>query len=165
MRHTRHPEWGVGVVSDKPVEWDQVFEVNVRGTYFLTQAVGGRMLDAEGGSVVTVTSLAGEVVTRAAVSYQASKAALIQTTRALAVHWAPKVRVNAVCPVMGVTGLTSAFMGTEDTPENRARFVATIPLGRLSTPEDIANACLWLAEDSSSFITGVLLPVDGGRCA
>ena len=87
-------------------------------------------------------------------------------TQALAQEWAKdNVRVNAVCPVMGVTGLTSAFMGVEDTPENRQRFLATIPIGRLSTPADIGNACVWLAEDASSFITGVLLPVDGGRCA
>ena len=78
---------------------------------------------------------------------------------------ADNIRVNAVCPVIGATGLLTEFMGAPDTPENRARFLATIPLGRMSTPADIANACLWLAEDASSFITGVLLPVDGGRCA
>ena len=67
--------------------------------------------------------------------------------------------------MIGATGLTAAFMGGEDTPEVRARFVASVPIGRMSTPADIANACVFLAEDASSLITGVLLPVDGGRTA
>jgi 3-oxoacyl-[acyl-carrier protein] reductase len=75
------------------------------------------------------------------------------------------IRVNSVCPVIGETGLVEEFMGMPNTPENREKFLAGIPLGRMSTPADVANACLWLAEDSSSFITGILLPVDGGRCA
>jgi 3-oxoacyl-[acyl-carrier protein] reductase len=84
----------------------------------------------------------------------------------MAIELAPdNIRVNAICPVLGATGLAEAFMGQPDTPEIRAKFLSTIPLGRMSTPSDIANACLWLAEDSSSFITGVLLPVDGGRTA
>ena len=73
--------------------------------------------------------------------------------------------MNAVCPVIGATGLLESFMGMPDTPENRQRFLATIPLGRMSTPADIANACVWLADPASSFITGILLPVDGGRTA
>jgi 3-oxoacyl-[acyl-carrier protein] reductase len=78
---------------------------------------------------------------------------------------ADNIRVNAVCPVIGATALLEQFMGQPDSPEMRAKFIASVPLGRMSTPADIANACLWLAEDSTSFITGVLLPVDGGRCA
>jgi 3-oxoacyl-[acyl-carrier protein] reductase len=73
------------------------------------------------------------------------------------------IRVNAICPVMGATGLIEQFMGVPDTPENRAKIVAGIPLGRLSTPDDIASAALWLASDSAQFITGIELPVDGGR--
>ncbi|MGH7102400.1 MAG: SDR family oxidoreductase, partial [Acetobacteraceae bacterium] len=73
------------------------------------------------------------------------------------------IRVNSVCPVIGATGLLEEFMGLPDTPENRQKFLASIPLGRMSTPADVANCCLWLAEDTSSFITGILLPVDGGR--
>jgi 3-oxoacyl-[acyl-carrier protein] reductase len=84
----------------------------------------------------------------------------------MATELAPdNIRVNAICPVMGATGLLEQFMGLPDTPENRARFLATIPLGRMSTPADIASACLWLAEDASCFVTGILLPVDGGRTA
>ncbi|MBF3543202.1 SDR family oxidoreductase, partial [Burkholderia pseudomallei] len=77
---------------------------------------------------------------------------------------ADRIRVNCVNPVLGETGLTSEFMGVPDTSENRARFVATIPLGRLSTPQDIANAALYLASDEAAFVTGACLEVDGGRC-
>ena len=73
------------------------------------------------------------------------------------------IRVNAICPVMGATGLIEQFLGVPDTPENRAKIVAGIPLGRMSTPQDVANAALWLASDAAQFITGVELPVDGGR--
>ena len=82
----------------------------------------------------------------------------------MAVEFGPEnIRVNAVCPVMGATGMIAQFLGGQDTPEARAKVTAGIPLGRLSTPEDIANACLYLASDAGRFITGVELPVDGGR--
>jgi 3-oxoacyl-[acyl-carrier protein] reductase len=85
-------------------------------------------------------------------------------TKAMAVELAPdKIRVNALCPVAGDTPLLASFMGG-DTPENRKKFIATIPLGRLSTPRDMANAALYLASDEAEFITGVALEVDGGRC-
>ena len=83
----------------------------------------------------------------------------------MAVELAPeKIRVNCINPVIGETGLLTTFMGTEDTPENRQRFVAGIPLGRLSRPADVANAAVFLAEPASEFLTGVCLEVDGGRC-
>ena len=86
-------------------------------------------------------------------------------SKSLAVELAPwKIRVNVICPVMGETGLLQDFMGVEDTPENRSRFIATIPLGRLSRPEDIAAATAFLASDDAAMITGTELPVDGGRC-
>jgi 3-oxoacyl-[acyl-carrier protein] reductase len=82
----------------------------------------------------------------------------------MAVELAPdNIRVNCVAPVMGATGLLEAFMGLPDTPENREKFIATIPMGRLSDPTDIAKACLYLASDDATFITGVVLEVDGGR--
>jgi len=83
----------------------------------------------------------------------------------MAAELAPKkIRVCAICPVIGETGLLEQFMGVPDTPQNRARFLATIPLGRFSTPADVANAALFLASPESSMITGVALEVDGGRC-
>ena len=85
-------------------------------------------------------------------------------SKSMAVELAPwNIRVNAICPVMGATGLLESFMGMPDSPENRAKFIATVPMGRLSEPSDIANAALYLASDEASFITGVELPVDGGR--
>lgn len=91
---------------------------------------------------------------------------MIIASKALAVELGTDdcIRVNCINPVMGETGLLSEFMGMEDTPENRKKFLATIPLGRLSTPQDIANAALYLTSDEAEFITGVALEVDGGRC-
>jgi 3-oxoacyl-[acyl-carrier protein] reductase len=90
---------------------------------------------------------------------------VIIASKALAVELGPdRIRVNCINPVMGETALLSEFMGMEDTPENRRKFLATIPLGRLSTPQDIANAALYLASDDAEFITGIALEVDGGRC-
>ena len=76
---------------------------------------------------------------------------------------ADNIRVNVICPGMGATGLIEPFLGVPDTPENRAKIIVGIPLGRMSTPGDVANAALYLASDASAFITGVELPVDGGR--
>jgi len=85
-------------------------------------------------------------------------------SKSMAVELGPDgIRVNAICPVMGATGLLEAFMGMPDTPENRKKFIATIPLGRLSDPKDIARAAVFLASDDAEFITGVEFPVDGGR--
>lgn len=151
-----------GPLEVTPAEWDAVFDVNVRGTFFLTQAVGRRMLEHGGGSIVTVTSLAGELVTRAAVSYQASKAALIQLTRALAVHWAPTVRVNAVAPGYVRTDLNAAWLDDE---ENRAYVEGRAPLGRVGEPRDVVGAVTFLASPAAGFVTGQNLRVDGGWSA
>ena len=85
-------------------------------------------------------------------------------SRSMAAELAPdKIRVNCVAPVIGETGLLESFMGLPDTPENRAKFIATIPLGRMSKPRDVANACLYLASEEAEFVTGIVLEVDGGR--
>ncbi|HZQ65217.1 MAG TPA: SDR family oxidoreductase [Gaiellaceae bacterium] len=148
-----------GPLEVTPDEWDAVFGVNVRGTFFLTQAVGRRMLGAEGGSIVTVTSLAGEIPTRAALSYQASKAALIQLTRALAAAWAPTVRVNAVAPGYVRTDLNSAWLDVE---ENAGYVLGNTPLGRVAEPQDVVGAVRFLASPSAAYVTGQNLRVDGG---
>src|SRR3546814_867534 len=97
--------------------------------------------------------------------YNASKGAVNVLTKSMAVELATdRIRVNAVCPVIGETALLETFMGVPDTPKNRRKFEATIPLGRFSTPQDIAQAALFLASDEAAFLTGVTLEVDGGRC-
>lgn len=148
-------------------EFDRVYAVNVKSIYWMAQAAVPVMRrQGRGGSLVNISSTAGIRPRPGLVWYNGSKGAVNTITQCMASELAPdNIRVNSVCPVIGATNLLTEFMGVPDTPENRARFLATIPLGRMSTPADIANACLWLAEDSSSFITGVLLPVDGGRCA
>jgi NAD(P)-dependent dehydrogenase (short-subunit alcohol dehydrogenase family) len=142
-----------------PEDWDVVFGVNARGSFFLTQAVGTRMAEASGGAVVNVASIAGEVVTRASVPYQASKAALIQMTRALAIRWAPKVRVNAVGPGYIRTSLNSAWLDVED---NRRYVESNTPLGRIGTPDDVVGAVVFLSSQAASYITGQHVKIDGG---
>jgi len=148
-------------------EFDRVYAVNVKSIYWMAQAAVPLLRkQGRGGSLINISSTAGIRPRPGLVWYNGSKGAVNTITHCMASELAPdNIRVNSVCPVIGATNLLTEFMGVPDTPENRARFLATIPLGRMSTPADIANACLWLAEDSSSFITGVLLPVDGGRCA
>ncbi len=148
-------------------EFDRVYAVNVKSIYWMARAcVPVLRRQGRGGSIVHISSTAGIRPRPGLVWYNGTKGALNTITQCMATELAPDdIRVNAVCPVIGATNLLEQFMGLPDTPENRARFLATIPLGRMSTPADIANACLWLADPASSFITGVLLPVDGGRCA
>lgn len=144
--------------------FDKVFRINVKSIYLMTQAVVPIMRKNKHGVIVNIGSVAG-IRPRPGLSwYNGTKGAVNILTQSLAVELAPEnIRVNAVCPVLGETGLLEAFMGVPDTPENRARFLATIPMGRLSKPEDIAKATLFLASEDAAFVTGVLLPVDGGR--
>lgn len=145
-------------------EFDRVYAINVKSIFHMINAVVPGMTAAGGGVVVNIGSTAGIRPRPGLTWYNGSKGAVNLLTRSLAVELAPqKVRVNCVAPVMGATALLESFMGVPDTPENRARFISTIPLGRLSEPKDIANACLYLASDEAEFITGVILEVDGGR--
>jgi 3-oxoacyl-[acyl-carrier protein] reductase len=145
-------------------EFDKVYAINVKSIYHMIHTIVPVMSAQGGGVVVNVGSTAGIRPRPGLTWYNSSKGAVNLATRSLAVELAPqKIRVNCVAPVMGATGLLESFMGMPDTPENRARFISTIPLGRLSEPKDIANACLYLASDEAEFITGVVLEVDGGR--
>jgi 3-oxoacyl-[acyl-carrier protein] reductase len=145
-------------------EFDKVYAINVKSIFHMTAATIPVMRAQGGGAIINVGSTAGIRPRPGLTWYNSTKGAVNLLSRSMAVELAPdKIRVNCVAPVMGATGLLSAFMGVEDTPENRAKFVSTIPLGRMSTPKDIANACLYLASDEAEFITGVILEVDGGR--
>ncbi|MHA7884596.1 SDR family oxidoreductase [Nitratireductor rhodophyticola] len=144
--------------------FDLITAVNMKAIYHAAQAVVPIMEKQGGGSIITTASTAGLRPRPGLTWYNASKGWAITATKSMAVELAPQnIRVNCLCPVAGETGMLDQFMG-EDTPEKRAQFRASIPLGRLSTPLDIANAALWLASDEAEFITGVALEVDGGRC-
>lgn len=148
-------------------EFDLVFNVNVKSVYFSTNVLLQKyfLKEKRPGCFIQVASTAGIRPRPRLTWYNASKGAVITATKSLAVEYGPnQVRFNAVSPVVGSTGMTHLFLGKPDTPENRAAFVSTVPLGRPSTPADVANACCYLASEEAGFITGVNIEVDGGRC-
>ena len=145
-------------------EFDAIVAVNMRAIYHATLRAVPVMAKAGGGSIIVTASTAGLRPRPGLTWYNASKGWAITAVKSMAVELAgANIRCNALCPVAGETGMLARFMG-EDTPELRARFTASIPLGRLSTPADMASAACWLASDEASFITGTALEVDGGRC-
>ena len=145
-------------------EFDRITAVNMRAIYLATLRAVPLMAERGGGSIIITASTAGLRPRPGLTWYNASKGWAITATKSMAVELADRnIRVNCLCPVAGETGMLAQFMG-EDTPELRDKFKATIPLGRLSTPADMASAALWLATDEAAFITGVALEVDGGRC-
>jgi len=160
ITHRNQPLLEVG-----EAEFDRIFAVNVKSIYLSTLAAVPRMERRGGGVIINIASTAGVRPRPGLTWYNGSKGAVVILTKSMAVELAGKnIRVNAINPVMGETGMLTQFMGLPDTPENRAKFIAGIPLGRMSQPHDIANAALFLADPASSFITGVALEVDGGRC-
>ncbi len=145
-------------------DFDHVFNVNMKSVYLTARAFVPAMKARGTGAILNVASTAGLSPRPNLNWYNASKGWMITATKTMAVELAPSgVRVNAICPVAGETPLLKSFMG-EDTPEIRAKFLSTIPLGRFSTPQDMANAALFLCSDEASMITGTALEVDGGRC-
>ena len=145
-------------------EFDRIFAVNVKAIYWSAKHTVPRMRAAGGGCIIHTASTAAISPRPGLVWYNGSKGAVNTITQSMAIELAPdRIRVNAVCPVAGETQMLGAFLGGEVTPEMHARFMSTVPLGRLSQPADIANAVLFLASDDAEFLTGVCLPVDGGR--
>lgn len=144
--------------------FDRVYAVNVKSIYWAA-IHGVALLKEQPGGVIINTASTAAVSPRPGLTwYNGSKGAVVTLTKSMAAELAPDgIRVNAINPVIGETALTEQFMGG-DTPELREKFIATIPLGRMSTPQDVANAALYLASDEAEFITGVCLEVDGGRC-
>lgn len=146
-------------------DFDRVYAVNVKAIYHMARAAVPLLRARGGGVILNIGSTAGLRPRPGLTWYNGSKAAVNLLSKSMAVELAPdKIRVCAIAPVIGATGMLETFMGVPDTPENRARFIATIPLGRMSEPADIAAAALYLASDEARFVTGVVLEVDGGRC-
>lgn len=145
--------------------FDRIYAVNVKSVY-LGAVHAVPVLRARGGGVIINTASTAAVRPRPGLTwYNGSKGAVTTLTKSMAVELAPdNIRVNALNPVAGETAMLKEFMGGTETPEGHRRFISSIPLGRLSTPRDIANAALYLASDEAAFITGVCIEVDGGRC-
>ncbi|MGP3789089.1 SDR family oxidoreductase [Pseudomonas sp. B392_1p] len=144
--------------------FDRVYAVNVKSIFHMVKAVVPLMRERGTGSIINVGSVAGIRPRPGLTWYNGSKGAVNLLSKSLAVELGPDgIRVNNICPVMGETALLEDFMGMPDTPENRAKFVATIPLGRMAKPTDIAAVAVFLATDDAAFLNGVELPVDGGR--
>ena len=145
-------------------EFDRIFAVNVKSIFLMANALVPHMRENGGGVIVNVGSTAAVRPRPGLTAYNASKGAVHVMSKSMAVEFAPdNIRVCALAPVAGETPLLASFLGV-DTPERRAAFKATVPLGRFSTPQDVANAALFLVSDEASFLTGVVLEVDGGRC-
>ncbi|WP_121630152.1 SDR family oxidoreductase [Tropicibacter alexandrii] len=145
-------------------DFDRVFAVNCKSIYLAARTLVPILKDQGAGAILNVSSTAGLSPRPKLNWYNSSKGWVNTATKAMAVELAPfGIRVNAINPVAGETPLLKSFMG-EDTPEMRAKFLSTIPLGRFSTPEDMANAALYLCSDEASMVTGVCMEVDGGRC-
>jgi 3-oxoacyl-[acyl-carrier protein] reductase len=147
-------------------EFDKVYAVNVKSIFLSARHAVPVFRDQGGGCLVNIASTGGIRPRPGLAVYNSSKAAVILMSKAMAAEFGPsKIRVNCVNPVFSPdTGLSADFAGGALTPEVKAAYLATIPLGRFSTPGDIANACLFLASDEASFVSGVCIEVDGGRC-
>jgi 3-oxoacyl-[acyl-carrier protein] reductase len=144
--------------------FDRILAINAKSVFLTAREIVPAMKARKGGAILNIASTGGVSPRPNLTWYNASKGWMITATRAMAVELAPfGIRVNAINPVAGETPLLATFMG-EDTPEIRAKFLASIPIGRFSTPDDIASAACFLCSDEASMITGVALEVDGGRC-
>lgn len=144
-------------------EWRQVLDVNVTGTFLCAREAGKLMLDAQGGAILNVSSIHGQVGMERMAAYSASKGAVDALTRTLALEWAARgVRVNTLSPGYFETDMTEALRGHK---KWRSHLLARIPLGRFGVPEELVSAALFLSSDASGFMTGANLVVDGGWTA
>lgn len=157
--HRNQPLLDVG-----EAEFDRIYDVNVKSLYLTAKHAVPHFRAKRDGVFITIASTAGVRPRPGLTWYNGSKGAAIVTSRSMAAELArDNIRVNVINPVAGETAMLADFMG-EDTPQKRAQFIATIPLGRLSRPSDVATAAVFFASDEAAYITGACLEVDGGRC-
>ena len=157
--HRNQPLLDVG-----EAEFDRIYDVNVKSLYLTAKHAVPHFRAKRDGVFITIASTAGVRPRPGLTWYNGSKGAAIVTSRSMAAELArDNIRVNVINPVAGETAMLADFMG-EDTPQKRAQFIATIPMGRLSRPSDVAAAAVFFASDDAAFITGACLEVDGGRC-
>ena len=148
-------------------QWDETFNVNVRGLWLLSRAVLPAMRKAGGGSIINMASVLGINGARNRASYAPSKGAVVLLTKCMAIdHGHEHIRVNAICPSFVETDLTAAVISKAPNPNSvRSERIAVHPIGRLGQPEDVAGLAVYLASDESSWVTGSVFPVDGGYLA
>lgn len=159
ITHRRQP-----ILNIEEDEFDRIFAVNVKSLYHSARVMVPYFRSVGGGVFVNVASIVAFRPAPGLAWYNSSKAAAVTASRSMAMDFGrDKIRVNCVNPAFGLTGLTSDFMGEPDTPELREKFRQAIPLGRFTESDDVAAACLYLASDEASFITGHCINVDGGR--
>lgn len=160
ISHANQPMLDVG-----EAEFDRIFQVNVKSLYLAAVHTVPVFRRQGGGAFINIGSTAAVRPRPGLTWYNGSKGAVVLLTKSMAVELAPdRIRVNAINPALAETPLLTTFMGGADTPERRAKFLASIPLGRLGQARDVANAALFFADPASEFITGTCLEVDGGRC-
>lgn len=155
------------LIRTEVAEWEAVLAVNLKGMFIISKHVITHMMDSGGGAVVNTSSISGLLGWPDSAAYCASKGGVVQLTREMAVEYGQyNIRVNCICPGTTETPMIDRLLGLESDPEETARSVRAMhPLGRFAQPEEIARAMLFLASDEASFITGAVLPVDGGYTA
>lgn len=165
VNNAGYPQRNMPLLDVTEDAFDMIYNVNVKGIFFMTKAIVPHMI-SQGGGVVINTASTGAIRPRPGLAwYNGAKGAVVVTTKSMAIELAEKnVRVNALCPTSGDTPMLTEFIGGKSDEETKRNFLKPIPMGRFCTPEDMGAAALYLASDDASFITGVCLEVDGGRC-
>ena len=160
--------WMAGTAEEtSTADWERMMETNLKGVFFVSKHALPELRRAGGGAIVNIGSVLGLVGMKRRVAYATSKGGLVAMTRAMALdHAAEKIRVNCICPSLVETPMgQSSLAYTGDAEAELARRIASIPLGRAGTPEDVARLALFLASEDSSWMTGAAIPLDGGVSA